>query len=466
MNPRKLPAPLLGGLVLAPVGALSLAAWLQWEATPVGRDLGALLVALAGGSGVAALAFALDALRVRRAFGHLRSGGGALGHEAPERQRLREQRQHETVVQLRRQVELLSAIRDLALIANDDVCFERILERALSVLGGLLDAREIAIYLQEGAELVPVAWRRGEKNRVRGKKPLKVEPREAAEALDARRTVVSQSKGAGLRAATLLVADGAVMGALEVRLARAPRWAASDPQELTRQLESLAKHIALAIRKPTLYDRAVVDGLTRLYTKRHFKEQAAILMAQRARLGTPLSLIILDIDHFKSVNDTHGHVAGDLVLAEVARRLRKGIRAYDLAFRYGGEEMIVLAPDTPKADATALAERLRRSLRRTKVDAGETSLRVTASFGVAEYDPERHGDLSEFLEEADQHLYHAKRSGRDRVVADLPPTEAASEAPTEAEGFAPDAGPTVDAARAAQAALPTPPEAFRTRRSA
>ena len=121
-----------------------------------------------------------------------------------------------------------------------------------------------------------------------------------------------------------------------------------------------AKPIALAISKPTLYDRAVVDSLTRLYTKRHFLEQTRLYMAQRARLGTPLSLIILDVDRFKSVNDVHGHVAGDLVLAEVARRLKKGVRGYDLVFRYGGEEMIVLSPNTPKADAVKLAEQFGR----------------------------------------------------------------------------------------------------------
>lgn len=414
------PAPLMVAL-LAPAGCLALVAWLSWAPTEGGQTAVALLTALGAAAAVSALVFALDASRIRRAFAHLRGGGAALGGTAaPEKDRLREQRQQETVAQLRRQVEQLSAIRDLALIANDDIDLERILERALVVLGGLLDAREIAIYLQEGPErlLVPVAHRLGERIRVRGAKTkaMKVAPREAVRALEARRTIVEANGKAGARAAALLVAEGEIMGALEVRLPRTAHLPGS--RDLGRELEGLAKHIALAIRKPTLYDRAVVDSLTKLYTKRHFMEQVNQHMAQRTRLGTPLSLIILDVDHFKRVNDEHGHVAGDLVLAEVARRVKKGIRGYDQAFRYGGEEVVVLLPNTGLEDAAALAERLRQGLRRTPIPTGgEARLRITASFGVAEYRPEAMDGVPAFVEAADQCLYQAKHGGRDQVVS-------------------------------------------------
>lgn len=416
-------------LLLTPaVGAVGLGTYLSWGSGPGGALATAIAASLGAASGLAACAFALDAARIRRAFMHLRAGGAALGWEPPERQRAREARQHEVVAHLRRQVEQLSAIRDLALIANDDTSFERILERALVVLGGLLDAREIAIFLLEGPERQPVAvaHRLGERVRVRGERPLAVAPEDARRALDERRTVVEAPRGAGLRAAALLVADGEVMGALEVRFTRGT--GETDPRELARELEGLAKHIALAIRKPTLYDRAVVDSLTKLYTKRHFLEQVQQHMAQRVRLGTPLSLLILDVDRFKQVNDVHGHVAGDRVLAEVARRVKGTIRGYDQAFRYGGEEVVVLAPGTALDDAVGLAERLRRTLRQTPMDAGEVSLKVTASFGVAEYDPERHPDLAALIEEADRCLYRAKHGGRDRV-----------ESPRSAEPPLPDA---------------------------
>lgn len=419
-------APLL--LSAAPAAALGFAAWMQWSDAAAGRTLTAVVAALGGASAVAALACALDAARMRRAFSHLRGGGGALGWEPPERQRMREQRQHEIVARLGRQVELLSAIRDLALIANDDVRFEAVLERALPVLGGFLGAREISIFLLEGPReaLVPVAQLLGERTRVRGERPLLLEPSDALKALEARRTVVEAGRG-GLRAAALLVADGEVVGALEVRMPRGGEE--RDPQELGRELENLAKHVALVLRKPTLYDRAVLDGLTGLYTKRHFQEQARHLMAQRCRLGTPLSLVILDVDHFKKVNDVHGHVAGDAVLAEVARRVRGEVRAYDQAFRYGGEEVVVLLPNAALADAVALAERLRQKLRRSAIRSGEVEIPVTASFGVAEYDPRSMPDVETFLGEADGHLYRAKRAGRDQVQSRLsaPAVEAEDE---------------------------------------
>lgn len=415
-------------LSAAPATALGMVTWLGYGGDPGGVVAGAL-AALGGASAVSALAFACDAARMRRAFHHLRAGGGALPWEIAAPEEDRERRHHEIVRRMRRQIDQLSAIRDLALIANDDVEFGRILERALEVLAGLLSAREITIYLIEGPEeeLVPVAHRLGERSSVRttGGKPLKVIPMEAARAIEARRTILEQGRG-GLRAATLLVADGTVMGAIELRLPRVAEG--RDPLEVGRELEGLAKHIALTIRKPALYDRAVVDGLTGLYTKRHFLEQVQIQMAARVRLGNPLSLIILDVDHFKQVNDVHGHVAGDLVLAEVANRVKAEIRAYDLAFRYGGEEVIVLAPNTPLNDAVGLAERLRQTLRKTPVDTGETQIPITASFGVAEFDPELILDAPSLVEEADGHLYRAKRGGRDQVQSRLTAQEPVAQA--------------------------------------
>lgn len=458
----------------APVALLGLATYASWTPDAAGRTVAAALASLGAATAITAVAFALDAARVRRAFAHLRRGGGAFALFDSGRVQRREVQHHETVNQLRRQVEQLSAIRDLALIANDDVSLERILERALAVLGGLLDAREISIFLTNGPPehgpehgpeqetLVGVAHRVGERTRVSNDGGLSIEPREALRALDARRTVVEPSRG-GLRAAALLVADGEVMGALEVRLAPPAAGApAQDPRELARALEALAKHIALAIKKPALYDRAVLDGLTGLYTKRHFLEVAQQHMAQRKRLGTPLSLIILDVDHFKRVNDVHGHVAGDHVLAEVAQRVRGAIRGYDQAFRYGGEEVVILAPNTSLEDAAALAERLRKKLRARPILAGETEIPITASFGVAEFDPATMLEAGAFIEAADQHLYTAKRGGRDQVRSALNPVAVAAPeatvAPAQAQAAAPEEIPAV----AIEPALAEPASAFTT----
>ena len=398
---------------------LALCVWISWRPTSVNGPLAGVLAALGGASALAVAVCLADALRYRRAFWHVQGGGAALSTGRVDRQALRERRHHETVAGLRRQLEQLSAIRDLALIANDDVQLERVLERSLEVLGGLLGAREIAIFLVEGPEqrLEPVAQRLGNTVKIRGLHSMeRVKAREADRAHEVRRTTVKSARGQ-VRVGSLLVADGEVIGALEVRIPEEALF--REVRELAREVESLAKHIALAIRKPTLYDRAVVDGLTRLYTKRHFQEQVGLHMAQRRRLGTPLSLVILDVDHFKQVNDVHGHVAGDLVLAEVARRVQHEIRAYDQAFRYGGEEVVVLAPNTPLDEAVGLAERLRVILRDTPIDTGETQLTITASFGVAEFDPDAHADAPALVEAADQHLYTAQRSGRDQVQPQL-----------------------------------------------
>lgn len=403
------------------MAALGAGAYASWSPGPAGQALSGALAALAGGAGISGLCFALDSLRIRRAFAHLRGGGASLKAGAsPARSDRHERHQQETVFRLRRQVEQLSAIRDLALIANDDVCLERVLERALRVMGDLLAAREIAVFLVEDQDtLRPVGHRLGDRIEVApANGSLRVRSREAARALEEQRTIVVGKGSSGMRAATLLVAEGEVIGALEVRLEPEPHQ--PEPRELGRELEALAKHVALAIRKPTLYDRAVVDGLTRLYTKRHFMEQVQQHMAQRRRLGTPLSLVILDVDHFKQVNDVHGHVAGDLTLAEVAKRVRGAIRGYDQAFRYGGEEVVVLLPNTELEAAVGLAERLREIIRTETIDCGEgKQLEIRASFGVAEFDPERMEDTGALVEAADQHLYRAKKGGRDRVCSAL-----------------------------------------------
>ncbi|MCA8925769.1 MAG: GGDEF domain-containing protein [Planctomycetes bacterium] len=413
---------LVSSKVLIAGAALTLATavGLAWFSEP-GWLNGLLLIGGAWSASCAGV-FAWDAHRVRRALGHLVGGGAALGAEAKSRA-AREQRSHELLARMQRQVELLSAIRDLALIANDDVSFARILGRGLGVLGGFFGAREITVFLEAPNTehgLEAVAHHFGGKTRVCRQGELGIRPIESLRAWDEQRTVLPEPGRGGLRAACLLVADGEVMGALEVRLP--PDQLERDLSELGRELEALAKHVALAIRKPTLYDRAVVDALTGLYTKRHFQEQVRQHIAQRMRLGTPLSLVILDVDHFKQVNDVHGHVAGDAVLAEVAKRVRGEIRGYDQAFRYGGEEVVILSPNTGLEDAVALAERLRERLRSERVETGEARIQVTASFGVSEFLPGSMSSPAEFLEAADQALYRAKRGGRDQVQVMTPVT--------------------------------------------
>ncbi|MBI3285816.1 MAG: GGDEF domain-containing protein [Burkholderiales bacterium] len=158
------------------------------------------------------------------------------------------------------------------------------------------------------------------------------------------------------------------------------------------------------------------DALTGCFNRRYFMEQATRLLKQGQRSGLPTSLLMLDIDHFKSVNDRYGHAAGDLALRAVAQRLGATLRETDLAARIGGEEFVVLLPDTAREPALTAAERLRLAIQ----DAGVSvpglpePLRVSASLGVALTLAD--GDtLDALLERADQALYAAKRGGRNRV---------------------------------------------------
>lgn len=162
-----------------------------------------------------------------------------------------------------------------------------------------------------------------------------------------------------------------------------------------------------------LEEQALTDSLTGLATRRHFLAEAEREIG-RARRGHPLSLLVLDVDHFKSINDTHGHAAGDRTLTRLAAAVRAILREADLAGRLGGEEFGVLLPDTDDGVARAIAERLRTVIASAPVPLdGDGELRVTASIGVATLERDR--DIDAFIARADQAMYRAKRSGRNRV---------------------------------------------------
>jgi two-component system cell cycle response regulator len=164
---------------------------------------------------------------------------------------------------------------------------------------------------------------------------------------------------------------------------------------------------------------AVTDALTGLYNRRHMDTQVAALVDSAANRGTPLSVLAVDVDHFKSVNDSHGHDAGDRVLQELAARIRKNTRSLDLAFRTGGEEFVIVLPSTDRAVALKVAERLRRSVSAKPFNAGARAgpLPVTISVGIASLESPN-DTLEELLKRADLALYRAKREGRNRVIAD------------------------------------------------
>ncbi len=177
-----------------------------------------------------------------------------------------------------------------------------------------------------------------------------------------------------------------------------------------------------------LAEGALQDALTGLYNRRHLEERLSSELAAAVRHGRPLALLMCDVDHFKEVNDRHGHLAGDEALKMVSFVLRGAVRREDVIARYGGEEFVVVARETPLDGAKALAERVRRAVEKSRcawqgADIGVTvSVGVTVSTGLAEHVPGKSD--RELLEAADRALYLAKQDGRNRVVAvPLPPRE-------------------------------------------
>jgi diguanylate cyclase (GGDEF)-like protein len=160
-----------------------------------------------------------------------------------------------------------------------------------------------------------------------------------------------------------------------------------------------------------LLTEADTDVLTGLNNRRKTERLLLNEFDRAMRYKRPLSVIIIDIDHFKRVNDTFGHPVGDVVLATVARRIRRRMRVSDHFGRWGGEEFVLICPETPMREATLVADRMRRTIKHRVI--GKVGY-VTASFGVATYS--RHRDYDALVDEADVQLYNAKHQGRDRVM--------------------------------------------------
>jgi len=165
-----------------------------------------------------------------------------------------------------------------------------------------------------------------------------------------------------------------------------------------------------------IYRMSIMDGLTAVHNKRYFMEFLERELAGAVRQQTPLSLIMVDIDHFKKINDTHGHLAGDAALKELCRRLKPRIRTTDLLARYGGEEFAVVLPATNLEGALLCAEVLRALVEEQPFTYDAIQIPATISLGAATVDLAAPGTPTDLIGRADANLYEAKRSGRNRTV--------------------------------------------------
>lgn len=212
-----------------------------------------------------------------------------------------------------------------------------------------------------------------------------------------------------------LFAQGERVGALVVATGPKDRLSRGHIDSLGVVADLAGVAFAGAGHYEALEKQATTDGLTGLYNRRTFNERFEEALARAERAGNPLSLMLTDVDHFKSVNDNYGHQVGDDVLVGVARTLLRCARATDLVARYGGEEFCIILEGTDAQGAAHLADRIRRSIAQLRFDTGRGPLEVTSSFGVAELG--NHGDDPEsLLKAADDALYLAKERGRNRVV--------------------------------------------------
>ena len=166
-----------------------------------------------------------------------------------------------------------------------------------------------------------------------------------------------------------------------------------------------------------VYEAAILDGLTGVFNRKHLEERITAELASALASGEPLSVIMIDVDHFKRVNDTYGHLAGDAVLKHVAAVLGREMRREDVLARYGGEEFAIVARGMPAPDAVSLADRLRTTLGAEPIRFEAHEIRVTSSAGVASLAccGERR-DREALLGTADRRLYEAKQGGRNRVI--------------------------------------------------
>ncbi len=166
-----------------------------------------------------------------------------------------------------------------------------------------------------------------------------------------------------------------------------------------------------------IYRMTIVDGLTQMYNKRYLSEVLEREVGRAVRYGRPLSAIMLDIDHFKEINDTFGHLAGDTVLKELAALVHARVRREEIVARYGGEEFAILLPETELPGAVDLAEQIRAKIAAHPFEFEGARIHVTVSGGVSMLDGAAKEDGVAFLKRADDNLYKAKRGGRNRVVS-------------------------------------------------
>lgn len=229
-----------------------------------------------------------------------------------------------------------------------------------------------------------------------------------------------RSKEAGAMLSVPLIAGGSILGAVvanrksKLKPGHGPGF---TPQEV-KTVEIVSRSLASALRNAAAYAKserqALIDDLTRLYNLRYLHQALEAEIRRARRYGTSVSVVFMDLDGFKQVNDRYGHRTGSLTLAEVARVVTWSVREADLVARYGGDEFVVILPETSARRAVQVAERVRSRIERHVFGGDSLQIALTACFGVACY-PEHASETGRLMELADAAMYRAKQSKKNAV---------------------------------------------------
>lgn len=212
-----------------------------------------------------------------------------------------------------------------------------------------------------------------------------------------------------------LTIEGEILGCVSLNSDQSNAFDAEDLQffsVIVYQMAATLKHFQ---RFSSIKTIAIYDSLTNLYNRRYFEERLTGETQRAFYGGTPISLIMIDIDHFKKINDTFGHTEGDKVLQEIASLLKNSVRKKDTVARYGGEEFVLILPEAGLEEATMIAERIRRLVEQTPLTIGKVQMNITVSLGISNFPTHRAKSKEELVKMADEALYEAKRAGRNRV---------------------------------------------------
>jgi len=411
---------LLGVALLLPIGTIVLVTYYFARMNPFAPEVKSdpwafAIIAMAGGlSALMATLLALFASATYRARVRFEA-------EYRQLQRYLNEDVARDRTRLIRNLDLVSAAQQVSMAIKQETEFERILSVVLEQLEHFARSDSITVFTidEQGKPAARAERRHGVDRFPPALTQDSVECSLVGEAVRIGRHVRELNETTG--EFVLAVYFGTPEGARGV--VRIARNVADEPdfsEEMPayeQAVGQLVRMVSLGLKTASMWDRAIKDEKTGLYNANHYQDQMKRQVAIAQRTGAPLSLIMLDVDKFKHINDTYGHLAGDTVLSEIAAILKREARESDTPYRYGGEELCIVCCGTSEEDAAKAAERMRHRIACTEFhdDRGRL-LPISASFGVAEFDPAHMHSEKDLKEACDRALYVAKENGRNLVV--------------------------------------------------